>query len=326
METSATMKVEDSMPKTATRVTSSDSVAINWDSELQLVSSLAKLQELERRIHELRQLVPSNDVDSLDAQMNLLFDKSVERFPDSADEASSTLDESTRTKMELVDGFISAWQNSDMKDVWAHVESQINDSDSHVLQPTGMWERDYDVLLDDLLRAEKTKEHQHSLEKEAAERSQAQASAESWKSILEQFEKRNTRGVKASVISQVTPKLLMALLKTGMIFSIQCVQLPDAEGSTEWMVSINAVPKRAPSKIEESIMQHVNSRPRKWDLAFLMDMISSYSDLKQTVCTKCNQLTDTSAQLPILRRVQAIPPAKPEDEGFVFDALHASCA
>ena len=48
--------------------------------------------------------------------------------------------------------------------------------------------------------------------------------------------------------------------------------------------------------------------------------------MKQTVCVKCNKLTDSSAQLPVIRRAQAIPSAQQEPQGLVFDALHASCA
>lgn len=59
----------------------------------------------------------------------------------------------------------------------------------------------------------------------------------------------------------------------------------------------------------------------------MQDMISSYADIKQTPCVKCNRLTDNSAQLPTLRRPQANQqtvdgPARI----YTFEALHYGCA
>lgn len=55
-------------------------------------------------------------------------------------------------------------------------------------------------------------------------------------------------------------------------------------------------------------------------------MISSYADIKQTPCVKCNRLTDNGAQLPTIRRPQANQqslngPARV----YTFDALHFGC-
>lgn len=52
MTGSTTTKVEDQFPGTqgAPEIPNGDIPPLNWESELQLVSSLAKLQELERKV------------------------------------------------------------------------------------------------------------------------------------------------------------------------------------------------------------------------------------------------------------------------------------
>lgn len=52
MSASTTVKVEDQVPGTqeASQTANGSAPPINWESEIQLVSSLAKLQELERKV------------------------------------------------------------------------------------------------------------------------------------------------------------------------------------------------------------------------------------------------------------------------------------
>lgn len=52
MTESTTMKVEDqvSSAQEAPETANGDAPPVNWESEIQLVSSLAKLQELERKV------------------------------------------------------------------------------------------------------------------------------------------------------------------------------------------------------------------------------------------------------------------------------------
>jgi hypothetical protein len=52
MTESTTMKVEDQIPNVqeASQTANGDAAPVNWESEIQLVSSLAKLQELERKV------------------------------------------------------------------------------------------------------------------------------------------------------------------------------------------------------------------------------------------------------------------------------------
>jgi hypothetical protein len=257
------------------------------------------------------------------------------------------LDQAARTQLANIQSFKSTWQGPELKPVWAHVESRIKESDGQILQPTGMWERDYDVLLEELLQAERSKEEERLREEEVTERTKIQSSERGWEAIVESFIQRNVPGVRV-IKGQGALSLAIALLKAGIIFHIEGLSDNDAPGVAEWHVSSKAPPGRVPTKMENSIVECLNSRSRKWDLAFLLvctvlagdnedggkpdtdsfyqDMISSYDDLKQTTCVKCNKLTNNSAQLPTIRRVQSTQPSQQEPRVFAFDALHSSCA
>ncbi|KAJ5389505.1 uncharacterized protein N7496_000573 [Penicillium cataractarum] len=321
-----TMKVEDQIPgiQDTPKPTNGDASPVNWESEIQLVSSLAKLQELERKIHELRHVVPSKLLEPL-ATLSGQSGPSSITYADSPAHLRDGLDQAARSQVAEIDSFKSTWQGPELKPVWDHVESRIKESNGQILQPTGMWERDYDVLLEELLQAEKSKEQERLHEEEEAERTKVQSSEGGWQVVVESFIQRNVPGVRV-IKGQGAPSLAIALSKAGIIFHIEGVKENDGPAVAEWHVSSRAPPGRVPTKMENSITECLNSRSRKWDLAFLLDMISSYADLKQTTCVKCNKLTNNSAQLPTIRRAQSTQPSQQEPRVFAFDALHSSCA
>jgi hypothetical protein len=156
-----------------------------------------------------------------------------------------------------------------MKPVWNHVESRIKESNGDFIQPTGMWEKDYDVLLKELIKIEKTKEEDIEREQEQMERSKAQSSDGEWQAIVERFTQRDVPGMR--VVKGQHPFSLSAVLaKAGMIFSIQGLQEPGVPGVSEWQVSSQTPPGRSPSKLQHAVQDCLNSRTRKWDLAFLL--------------------------------------------------------
>ncbi|KAK5788574.1 hypothetical protein VI817_009532 [Penicillium citrinum] len=288
---------------------------INWESELQLVSSLAKLQELERKVHELRQFLPAG-----------LLEPLVPEKPaaESPSQLRHDLEQAARARLSGIKDFQTLWQGTEMKPVWDHVESRIRESNGDLIQPTGIWEKDYDVLLKELLKADKTKEEETEQEQEKIERSKAESSVGEWQAVLEKFTQQNIPGIRA-VQGQEPFSLSVVLAKAGLIFSVKGVQEPDVSGVSEWQVVSQTPASRSPSKLEQAIQDCLNSRTRKWDLSFVLDMISSYADIKQTPCIKCNKLTDNAAQLPTIRRSKSIPSVN-ETRTFEFDALHQSCA
>ncbi|KAJ5175323.1 uncharacterized protein N7482_001200 [Penicillium canariense] len=308
----------------APQAANGDTPPLDWESEIQLVSSLAKLQELERKIHELRQLVPGKLLEPLQSLTNPKWGPQGSSFADSPVQLREGLEQAARTQLANIENFKSMWQGPELQPVWAHVESRLKDSAGQIVQPTGMWERDYDVLLEELLKVERGKDEELLREDEEAERAKAQSSEGEWQGVVESFIQRNLPGVRV-IKEQETLSLAIALVKAGVIFHVAGVKEPDAPGVADWHVSSRAPPGRVPTKLENSMTECLNSRPRKWDLAFLLDMISSYADLKQTSCVKCNKLTNNSAQLPTIRRAQSTQPSQGEPRTFAFDALHSSC-
>jgi len=181
----------------------------------------------------------------------------------------SELDQAARNRLSSLESFQSTWRGPELQPIWAHVEARIKESNGQLLQPTGMWERDYDVLLDELLKAEKAKEDERRREEEDAERAKAQSSEGEWESVVEKFIQRNIPGIRI-VKGQQPFSLAVALAKAGMILPIKGVKEAEVPGVSEWQVSAKAPPGRSPTKLETSILDCLNSRPRKWDLAFLL--------------------------------------------------------
>ncbi|OQE39321.1 hypothetical protein PENCOP_c007G08759 [Penicillium coprophilum] len=293
------------------------------DSEIQLVSSLAKLQELERKIHELRGFMPQGLLEPLVPIANpekVSFGNPVAETPRIL---RASLDEAARARVADVQQFQSLWRGPEMTPIWAHVESRIKEANGQLIQPTGKWERDYDVLLEELARKEKSIEDERRQEDEEAERTKAQSTEGEWKNVLERFVHRAIPGVRV-IKGQDETSLAVALVRAGVVFQIRGVS---ASGSpiSDWEVS-SKIAGRSPTKLENAILGCVGSRPRKWDLAFLLDMISSYADIKQTTCVKCNRLTDNGAQLPTVRRLSANQSSVDGPAHvYTFDALHYGC-
>ncbi|CAI7662483.1 unnamed protein product [Penicillium glandicola] len=300
-----------------------NSEAPGLDSEIQLVSSLAKLQELERKIHELRGFMPQGLLEPLVPIANpdkVTLGNPIAETPRIL---RASLDEAARARVADVQQFQSLWRDPELLSVWAHVESRIRESNGQLIQPTGKWERDYDVLLEELAQKEKSKVDERQREEEEAERTKAQSTEGEWKNVLERFIQRDVPGVRVTQ-GQDENSLAVALVRAGVVFQIKGVSFP-ASPISDWEVS-NKIAGRSPTKLESAILGCVGSRPRKWDLAFLLDMISSYADIKQTPCAKCNRLTDNGAQLPTLRRPQANQqPVDGPARIYTFDALHSGC-
>ncbi|KAJ5207036.1 Mediator complex subunit Med27 [Penicillium cf. griseofulvum] len=293
------------------------------DSEIQLVSSLAKLQELERKIHELRGFMPDGLLEPLVPIANPEKVALGNPIAETPRILRASLDEAARARVADVQQFQSLWRDPELTSVWTHVESRIKEANGQLIQPTGKWERDYDVLLEELERKEKSIVDERQREDEEAERTRAQSTEGEWQNVLGRFVQRNIPGVRVTKGEDET-SLAVALVRAGVVFQVRGVSVSGSPVS-DWEVSSN-IAGRSPTKLENAILGCLGSRPRKWDLAFLLDMISSYADIKQTPCVKCNRLTDNGAQLPTLRRPSAHQssvdgPARI----YTFDALHFGC-
>ncbi|OJJ46570.1 hypothetical protein ASPZODRAFT_152037 [Penicilliopsis zonata CBS 506.65] len=285
---------------------------VNWDSEMQLVSSLNKLQELEKRIHQLRTLLPDRLLLPL---RPITQPEAAKQMPRSPQVLLQELKESARSGVAEVGTFQAMWQSPEMAAVWARVDERIRDNGGELLQPSGVWERDYDVLLEGLVGSEREeRQHREQAEREAAN-SKAQAAEGDWRSVVAAFATRGVPGVHVLSSSTEERIVTIVLVRAGITFQAQNVCSLDNSGAPEWLVSIKTAPGTTRTKLETAVCDCLNQRGRKWDLSYLLDMISSYSTIKQTPCKKCQQMTDRTAQLPTIRRYQ----------NGNWEAYHESC-
>jgi hypothetical protein len=178
-----------------------------------------------------------------------------------------SLTEAARARVADVQNFQSLWRDPTLKPVWAHVESRIGESNGQLLQPSGKWEKDYDVLFEELSKKEKAKEEDQKREEEDAERAKAFSTEGEWQAVLERFVQRNVPGVRV-IKGQDETSLAVALVRAGIVFQVRGVAGTDTPIS-EWEVS-SKIAGRTPTKLEIAMLDCLGSRPRKWDLAFLL--------------------------------------------------------
>lgn len=168
-----------------------------------------------------------------------------------------------------------------MRDVWARVESDIQSNGGVLLQPTGMWEVDYERVRKELVDRERRGEEVKRLEEEDVERKRVREEGVDWKAVVEGFSKRmDGSGVRLAV-GRNDATVTVALVKAGMVFEVRMAPgsgsgsgsgNSDGDGNDlpDWRVSQKVVPGRPTTKLESSILDCLNSRPRQWDLGYLL--------------------------------------------------------
>ncbi|KAJ9363690.1 mediator complex subunit 27-domain-containing protein [Paecilomyces variotii] len=297
--------------------------SINWNSERQLVSSLWKLQELEAKIHQLRTLLPDRLLAPLIPIVNPRRAGPNRPVPKSPQMLYEQLSQAARDGVTEVEDFVSAWQSPEMRAVWARMDEKMKECDGDYPQPSGIWEHDYDKVLEELDKEEHTSQRRHKKTEEEQSRAQA-LSAGGWKGVVESFKQKGLSGVRI-LLSKNEDVITVVLLKAGMSFDIQEIHGQEEDGKVEWRVSNKQYPGKPKTKLETSVSICLNLRPRKWDLGYLLDMICSYSDIKKTPCVKCNKMIDNTAQLPTIRRPKTVdtPDGK---KSTTWEAYHQNCA
>lgn len=176
------------------------------------------------------------------------------------------LTKTAHARVAYVQHFQALWRDPELKSVWEHVESRVNEPNGQILQPTGKWDKDYDVLLKELAEKEKSTVEERQREEEEAERLKVQSGEYEWQKVLGSFVQRNVPGVR--IAEEGGSSLAVALVKAGVLFLVKGVSEEGAPIS-EWEVS-SKVSGRAPTKLETAILDCLGSRPRKWDLSFLL--------------------------------------------------------
>ncbi|KKK18541.1 hypothetical protein AOCH_000760 [Aspergillus ochraceoroseus] len=319
------------------------------EEEVELVSSLAKLQKMEamvgfpesaficyqgirrlahqNQIHQLRTLLPERLLEPLAPIVNprAAPGKSV---PASPRKIFEQLSQAARGGVAEVAEFQSMWRSPEMKPVWDRVDTQIKENGGRLLQPTGMWEHDYDVLLEGMTKHEKTVKDQQQSAQEELECSRLQSTEGGWKALVEIFAQKNIPGVRILPTTNDF-SFIVFLGKAGLAFKVYYYNAASAtqgNGLPDWNVSSKTTSTQPTSKLETAVLDCLNSRPRKWDLPYLLDMISTYANMKQTPCIKCGKMTDNAANLPTLRRPKSPQPSDGSlSQQITWEAYHPTC-
>ncbi|KAK2759415.1 hypothetical protein FQN54_002893 [Arachnomyces sp. PD_36] len=292
-----------------------------WESEKQLVASLAMLQELEAKIHKLRSLVPERLLAPL---MPIIRPQqkfgTYKQVPNSPHFLLEQLISTGKEGAAEVEDFKKEWTRPELKPVWDRVEQKMKDSNGEYPQPTGVWEKDYDVILADIDQEERRKVETKEKEIEEKERAEYLSIEGGWRGVIERFRAREVPDVRI-VVDTKAGTITVVLLKAGLSISIQQPENTDNGAPDAWRILYK--PGRT-TKLEEEIMQCLHQRRRQWDLAYLLNMIAAFAYVKQTPCLKCQKMTDAQAQLPTIRKSK---PSK-DDDGkrvFIFEPFHRGC-
>lgn len=204
-----------------------------------------------------------------------------------------------------------------MQAIWSRVDEKLAESKGAFPQPSGMWDREYDVLLKQMDEEEKGATGAKGAKitsPSESDRGQVQQSANAlssiygtptdlegggWKTVVESFQKRDIPDFRIAT-GKNESMIIVNLAQAGIIFEIQEILTPATTTASDnttssnissvkappttspsgtstkqslpdWRVSVRqALGKSGPSRLETAIVQHLNSRPRKWDLHYVL--------------------------------------------------------
>lgn len=161
------------------------------------------------------------------------------------------------------------WRGPEMKAVWERVDAQIKENGGMLLQPTGVWEQDYDTILEELLKKQEMKNEQQRKADEEQERSNIRSAEGGWRAVVDGFAQRNVPGMRL-IPSKSEASVTVALAKAGMVFEVHTAGGTQGDGVPDWQVTSKTAPGQPQTKVEKAITDCLNSRARQWDLAHLL--------------------------------------------------------
>ncbi|EFW16018.1 hypothetical protein D8B26_004211 [Coccidioides posadasii str. Silveira] len=297
----------------------------DWDSERRLVLALAQLQEMETKIQKLRTLVPTRLWSPL---VPMIAEKKGDirlPRPKSPQELFDQLGQAAREGNEEIEAFRAAWRSPEMQATWDHVNGKIKESGGNYPRGIGMWQRDYNVILKQLdAEVENKKEEEERKEREEEEMKLLASIGNGWRGIVESFATNEASGLAIKVIPSPdnTGQFSILLRNVSLFFFVQQVNDIDGQRVQEWRVTME--PRAHATKLGQDIFDCIQSRDRKWDLKYLLNFISSYSNIKAAPCIGCNSLIDSKAQLPVIRKPKLVRSSE-SGSVFVWEPFHPAC-
>ncbi|PGH27075.1 hypothetical protein AJ80_01261 [Polytolypa hystricis UAMH7299] len=311
--------------KIENRNNASPTAPAELSSEREIATALFALQEMESKIHQLRSLVPARLLTPLMPIVNPKVAPSMPP-PKSPQEMFEQLAQAARDGVAEVEAFKAEWRKPEMNAIWERVDKALEESGGDFPQPSTGWVRDYRRTLKQLDEEEKNQEEQRRRLEEQQEKVRLAALEGGWKDIVESFMQMDIPGVAVQLLPSSTADLVrfsVALTKVSIMLYVQQANQVGTQDIGDWQVMIVPFDGKS-TKLEMDILNCINSRDRKWDLPYLLDMISSYAEVRRTRCTTCQQLTDINAQLPTLRKAIRIDSGDGK-KTFHWKPYHPGC-
>ncbi|EEH03965.1 conserved hypothetical protein [Histoplasma capsulatum G186AR] len=241
----------------------------DWDSEQKLVTALSMLQQMEAKIHRLRNLVPNRLLAPL---IPIVNPEARMPIPSSPQEMFDQLAQAARAGVAEVENFQSEWRSPEMAAIWTRVDHKLNESGGEYPPTTGVWERDYDSISRALSREERTEKEQRSRLEEEEEKSRVVVLGEGggWREVVEKYRKQDLPiAIHVPRPADSSGRFAVAIPKLSLQFYVlQGPSSYDSQGPQEWQVT--TVPRGNTSKMEAEILECIRSRDRKWDLPYLL--------------------------------------------------------
>ena len=176
---------------------------------------------------------------------------------------------------EEVEAFKKEWTRPEMKPIWDRIEQKMKDSGGDYPQPSGVWERDYDVILEEIDKEERRKWEEEEKMVEQKEKQEYLSAEGGWRGVIARFREKEVPDVRV-VVDPKAAIITVVLLKAGLSIIIQQPQDGDNGNPDVWRLLYK--PGKT-SKLEDGIMQCLHQRRRQWDLSYLL--VSSSSILLQ---------------------------------------------
>ncbi|OAX81780.1 hypothetical protein ACJ72_03874 [Emergomyces africanus] len=292
----------------------------DWESERKLVTALSMLQQMEAKIHGLRTLLPNRLLSPL---IPIVNPDTRTPMPKSPKDMFEQLSQAARDGVAEVENLKSEWRTPDMMAIWNRIDQQLAESGGEHPPTTGMWERDYDSILREIDREEQMEKDQKNRLAEEGEKLKVASSESGWKDVVEAYKKKDIPiSIEVPRPSDNNGRFAVSIRNISLQFYVLQGQYYGSNSPREWQVMI--VPRGNSSKMETDILECIRSRDRKWDLAYLLDMLCSYADIKKTRCLNCHKLTDLNAQLPTFRKPTQIESVDGKAT-FTWNAYHLGC-
>ncbi|KAK2740207.1 hypothetical protein FQN57_006218 [Myotisia sp. PD_48] len=317
-DSAAVMKTELSQDP---QVNGSNLKLSNWNNERQLVSELWTLQQMDLRIQRLRSLVPER----LMAPLKPFIAQSWESGADQVlpGDLFQLLSQAVKDGITELDDFKSSWNSPEMGTILNRVDQRLAQRGGEYPHMNGIWHHSYEAMLKSLEIQGQMLGEEDAIRKENEEKINLQYSNGGWKSILSAFMARDSPGILVQDLSTNDAACFSIILQAiSVVFYIQHARNTRSQDAEIWHV--NSGIQQNPSKLTIEILECIQSRGKKWDLGYLLEMIASYAEIKTSPCVACKNLIDSSAQLPTKRIPRPLPSLN-NTTSYAWDPYHSLC-